>query len=120
MRALAWFSIRVMVSAMNSITRRECEKHGICPLCGRECTLTFHHLIPRKLHRRTFYKKNFSKAELSRGIEICRKCHSGIHDLYDEMTLAREYDSFERIQSDAALSRHFGWVAKQKVKNRPQ
>lgn len=83
-------------------------------MCGRESSLTFHHLIPKKLHRRKFYRKNYTKAELNQGIDICRLCHNGIHDLYDEMTLAKRFASLELLQSDEALAKHFEWVAKQR------
>lgn len=90
------------------------EKFGACPFCGREGPLTFHHLIPRKLHRRVFFKKTFSREERNAGIAVCRLCHDGIHDLYDEMTLAKRLDTPERLRTDASLRRHFRWVAKQK------
>lgn len=86
-----------------------------CPLCNRTTKLTFHHLIPKKMHRRTFFRKNFSKATLNAGINICQKCHSGIHETYDEMTLAKQFPSLTAIQSDPTLKRHFAWVAKQKT-----
>ncbi|QIZ72827.1 hypothetical protein [Oxynema aestuarii] len=92
------------------------EKFGLCPLCQRECYLTFHHLIPRKVHRREFFKKNYSKDELNRGLDICRLCHNGIHDLYDEMTLAKEFASLDLLLADRGLSKHFEWVAKQKIR----
>lgn len=92
----------------------EREKHGFCPLCGRETALTFHHLIPRKLHRRDYFRKNFDKATLNQGIAICRMCHNGIHRLYDEMTLAKRFASLAGLREDEALARHFAWVAKQK------
>ncbi|NVJ62343.1 MAG: hypothetical protein HWE27_18290, partial [Gammaproteobacteria bacterium] len=79
--------------------------------------LTFHHLIPRKLHRRKRFQKLYSKQELNQGIEICRKCHRGIHKTYDEMTLGQEFNSLQLILSDTALLKHFHWVAKQKVKS---
>ncbi|MEO1094558.1 MAG: hypothetical protein AAFX01_06620 [Cyanobacteria bacterium J06638_28] len=78
--------------------------------------LTFHHLIPKKLHRRTRFKKSYAKVELNRGVFVCRLCHNGIHDHYDEMTLAKEFYSFEKIQSDPNIQRHSEWVAKQKIK----
>jgi len=87
---------------------------GRCPLCKRVTSLTFHHLIPRKLHRRNFFKKNYSKAELNQGVNVCRLCHNGIHDLYDEMTLAKRFASLDLLQKDTALTKHFDWVAKQK------
>jgi hypothetical protein len=86
-----------------------------CPLCGRQVPLTFHHLIPRKMHRRAYFQKHFTKAERNRGIMICRACHSGIHDRFDEMTLAKSYASLDLLAADEDLQRHFAWVAKQKA-----
>ena len=70
------------------------------------------------MHRRNYFKKNFSKADLNRGVDICRPCHSGIHKRYDEMTLAKQFASFEALVQDVSLQKHFQWVAKQKVKQR--
>ena len=89
--------------------------HARCPLCGREVALTFHHLIPKKLHRRTRFQKEYSREERNRGIDICRLCHDGIHDFYDEMTLAKKFASLELIQADEKLAKHFLWVSRQKV-----
>ncbi len=86
-----------------------------CPLCQREISLTFHHLIPKKVHGRNYFQKKFKKAELRAGIDICRKCHDGIHDLYDEMQLGKAFNTLELIQEDAALAKHFAWVAKQRI-----
>lgn len=77
--------------------------------------LTFHHFIPRKVHRRTFFRKHFSKAELASGVMVCRRCHDGIHSLYDEMTLARQFSSLQSLLADPGLCRHFQWVSKQRV-----
>lgn len=87
-----------------------------CPLCGRVVELTFHHLIPKKLHRRTRFKKTYSKQELNQGIFICRLCHNGIHDHYNEMTLAKEFYTLEKIKTDPNIQRHSEWVAKQKAR----
>lgn len=75
--------------------------------------LTFHHLIPKKVHRRARFKKHFDKAALQTGISVCRLCHRGIHRQYDEMTLATQYHSAEALLADETLARHFAWVAKQ-------
>lgn len=91
------------------------QRFGTCVLCERELSLSFHHLIPKKMHRRTYFRKHFTKEELARGINICRKCHDGIHKLYDEMTLAKSYSSLALLQKDEKLRAHFAWVAKQKV-----
>lgn len=89
-------------------------KHGTCLLCGREGPLTFHHLIPRKLHRRPFYRKRYSRDFLNLGIDICRRCHDGLHDLYDEKRLARDFATVDALRADESIQRHVAWVRKQK------
>lgn len=86
-----------------------------CELCARCCPLTFHHLIPRKLHRRNYFKRHFSKEALQQGIMICQPCHRGLHKLFSEMELAKHYFSLERLQNSEPVQRHVAWVAKQKV-----
>lgn len=86
-----------------------------CPLCARQTRLTFHHLIPRKVHRRSHFKKHYTREELNQGIAICRACHSGIHRCLDEMTLAKKVNTLESLRTHEVLSRHFSWVARQKI-----
>lgn len=89
--------------------------YGTCPLCGRTTDLTFHHLIPCKLHRRKYWQKHFTKEERNAGVDICRLCHNGIHDLYDEMTLGKQFTTLEALLADERIAKHAAWVAKQKV-----
>jgi len=96
--------------------QRRYRHSGRCPFCQRQVPLTFHHLIPRKLHRRTRFRKQFSREQLNLGIHICRQCHDGIHRHYDEMQLYREFRSPEALASDPRLMRHFAWVARQRVR----
>jgi len=77
-------------------------------------SLTFHHLIPKKVHRRAHFRRHFSKEKLQAGVRVCRLCHRGIHREYDEMTLARQFRSLEALRGDPVLARHFEWVAKQR------
>jgi 5-methylcytosine-specific restriction endonuclease McrA len=90
-------------------------RSGRCQLCGRETTLTFHHLVPRKVHRRNRFRKHLSRETLQQGIAICRPCHSGLHRLHDEMTLATRLNTLAALRQDPALSRHVDWVRKQRV-----
>lgn len=85
-----------------------------CALCGRNVLLTFHHLIPRKVHGRTFFKKNYSKEALNMGVELCRPCHRGVHKLYGEMELAKRLSTLDALRADSAIQSHVRWVAKQK------
>ncbi len=77
--------------------------------------LTLHHLIPRKLHRRAFFKKNYSRDQLGTCVLLCRTCHRGIHKIYTEMQLAKEFYTLEMLRADPAITKHAGWVAKQRV-----
>jgi 5-methylcytosine-specific restriction endonuclease McrA len=89
-------------------------KYGSCQLCRRKTRLTFHHLIPRKLHRRNHFRKKYNREELNRGISICRQCHNGLHLLYDEMTLAKRFSTVDALLSDEAIRRHVAWSSRQK------
>jgi hypothetical protein len=76
--------------------------------------LTFHHLVPRKMHRRARFKRHYSREELARGIYVCRDCHDGIHRTYSEQELAKRFTSPEDLLADPQLNRHFSWVARQR------
>ena len=91
---------------------------GRCHLCNQERNLTFHHLIPRKVHARNFFKKMYSKKELNLGINVCRLCHSGIHKLYSEEYLAKELNTIDKLKSDQNVIKHCNWSAKQKTKGK--
>tara|TARA_B100001059_G_C17831921_1_gene585205 strand:- start:3398 stop:3694 length:297 start_codon:yes stop_codon:yes gene_type:complete len=91
------------------------ENRQYCQLCDRQCQLTFHHLIPRKVHRRSYFKKHYNKSQLQEGVMLCRLCHKGLHTFYDEMTLAKQFNSLQQLQADARISQHVDWVRKQKV-----
>lgn len=86
-----------------------------CALCEREVALTFHHLIPRKVHRRTRFRRQYSRETLNEGVMLCRLCHRGVHRLYDEMTLATRLNTLGALQLDEAVQRHVVWVRKQRT-----
>lgn len=90
-----------------------------CALCQRSVQLTFHHLIPRKVHNRTYFKRMYTKDFMKRhGIDICHLCHNGLHRLYDETTLARRLSTLEDILADELVQKHVEWVRKQKGEKR--
>jgi hypothetical protein len=47
-------------------------------------------------------------------IWVCRQCHDGIHDLYDEQTLAKCFNTLEKLTAEKRLQKHFAWVSKSK------
>jgi hypothetical protein len=83
---------------------------GKCVTCHRETPLTKHHLIPKKHHK----KKNDldTMMTLHDVIWVCRQCHDGIHDLYDEQTLAKCFNTLEKLTAEKRLQKHFAWVSK--------
>ncbi len=86
-----------------------------CELCHREKPLTFHHLIPRSMHRKPRFQKRYDKREMrSRGMNICRLCHNGIHDLLTEKDLGDNYSTKEELLAHPGVARHVAWVRKQK------
>lgn len=84
--------------------------YGNCVTCFRHTALTKHHLIPKKRHKKS--KKIADTYDFDAVIMVCRKCHNGIHDLYDERTLAEHFNTLEKLCSDEALKKHFSWVSK--------
>lgn len=93
---------------------RKAPENEPCALCGRDVNLTFHHLIPKKLHRRPRFRKGYSREALQAGIWVCRPCHSGLHRLYDEMALGTRLNTLSRLLDDDAVQRHVNWVSRQR------
>lgn len=92
-------------------------KSKTCELCERERTTTFHHLVPKKTHRRSKVKKLHTKEYMtSVGVDLCHDCHKYVHKLYDHMTLALEYYTLELLKSSEELMKFVDWVKKQTKK----
>ena len=88
---------------------------GCCELCGRDKPLTKHHLIPKAVHTKKRFINKYGKEEMrKRGIMACKLCHDGIHDLFDEKTLAESYTTKEDLVADKNMRKHIKWVKKQK------
>ncbi|MEL6349954.1 MAG: hypothetical protein AAFV53_43025 [Myxococcota bacterium] len=86
-----------------------------CELCGRKRRLTFHHLIPVKLHANRWFRKRFSRDEMKhRGAMLCRDCHNAVHRFIDHKSLGREWNTVERLKTHPELSRFIDWVRTQR------
>lgn len=86
---------------------------GGCELCGRDKPLTFHHLIPRKCHRKKWFQRHFSKTEMqTRGLDLCRDCHRHLHRTYTEQELGRHYNTREALMAQEAIRKFVAWVQK--------
>ena len=83
-----------------------------CELCEREVEkLTVHHLIPRQNTKR-------KKIEPGQTINICSGCHKQIHTLFDNMRLATELNSLERLKNEPQMWKFLSWVRKQNPNKR--
>ena len=88
-----------------------------CALCLRllKSGSSRHHLIPRTCHRRTWFRKRFTKEQMQFTVDVCSDCHAAIHDLIpDERELGRTYYTLELLRAHPAIERFLVWVRKQK------
>lgn len=90
----------------------------LCEMCERPMNLTAHHLIPRTMHAQ-YRKKGYTKEFLNTCVLICRQCHSKIHSVEDERTLARDYSTLEKIMAHPEIIRWVAYASKQKARIRP-
>ena len=85
-----------------------------CAICGSARNITFHHLIPKTCHKNKWFKKNFTREDMTtRGVNICRQCHSYIHKIFDEKTLGRELNTAEKLLGNELVSKFARWRKKQ-------
>jgi len=86
-----------------------------CELCGRTVALTFHHLIPRRNHRKSWFRAQFGVEDLrSRGAWLCRLCHNAVHEHFDESTLGRRLNTIEALRAEPVIQRHVEWASRQR------
>ena len=84
---------------------------GNCAICGREETLTRHHLIPRTRHHNKRNKREFERAIVRQVVGICRPCHSQIHALLSEKELEREFNTVEKLKAHPGVAKFADWIA---------
>jgi len=81
-------------------------------------SLTFHHLVPKSQHRRTWCKRRFDKEQRQSGIDVCRDCHSAFHRFATESELARAYHTVEALMAHPDIGTFVRWVSTQKWRHR--
>ena len=84
---------------------------GNCAICGREETLTRHHLIPRTRHHNKRNKREFERAVVRQVVGICRPCHSQIHALLSEKELEREFNTIAKLKEHPGVAKFAEWIA---------
>lgn len=94
----------------------ERQRYGKCALCAHEKSLSFHHLIPRKVHRRKYFQKRYDKYFMhTYGINVCKHCHRHIHKYISEMDLAKHYNTAEKLLTHPALKKYVDWAKERKA-----
>ena len=92
-------------------------KTDFCELCEREVELTFHHLIPKKMHNKRPIKRRYEPDFLHEyGIWVCGDCHKMIHRTFDHKELAFIYNSKEKLIEHEGMAKFLDWVKKQDKK----
>jgi hypothetical protein len=100
---------------LESHDKRHRAKPGTCDLCERVKPLTFHHLIPRRTHRRRAFKRRFDKDEMRHsGLWLCQLCHAMLHRTYDEVRLGAELNTRAALLAQPEVARFLAWVKKQR------
>jgi len=84
-----------------------------CEICEREIPdLTKHHLIPRSCHKTKKTKSKHSREELNQCILICQPCHSNIHNVFTEKTLAESFNTLDLLKEDEDIEKFTKWIKK--------
>ena len=121
--------------AFDSNVDEELDTENACRVCRRVMPLTFHHLIPRETHSHVLKKggtllitvieslyanrceKYRSKSRKDwlevHGIKICRKCHSQIHRVESNMSLALKFNTLESIMQHPQIIKWRAWASRQ-------
>jgi len=88
-----------------------------CALCERERPLTFHHLIPKKVHKKSILLKQFSKDQMhTLGILVCSDCHKTIHKHISHIDLGKHYNTREALLEHPEIGKFVKWVSRQDKK----
>ena len=85
-----------------------------CCMCSREIPITIHHLIPKSEHSRSDRTRAYLNGP-ENALECCRPCHSNIHRVADNATLAKEYWTLELLMSHPKIATFSTWVATQPI-----
>lgn len=83
---------------------------ALCELCLAEEAYNFHHSIPRTLHSNKWFKKRFTREEMGRGLNLCKQCHSTIHEIVpDEKELGRRWNTRDKLLAHPQIGAYVAW-----------
>lgn len=93
-----------------------------CELCKREgIELTFHHLVPKKTHKKVYVRKLHADKNLNTyGVNICKACHKAIHIMINHKDLAMKFYTIDLLMSHLKLASAVEFNSKQDKFKRPR
>lgn len=85
-----------------------------CGLCEREKELTFHHYIPKALHKNKLFIKLYEKKYMkSHGVNLCDDCHYAIHHFHTEKELGKYYNDMKKLLTSEKVKNFLKWIKRQ-------
>jgi len=90
-------------------------KPNECQACKRELELTFHHLVPKKMHDKPPVIKQHDGVDFDHyGIWLCSDCHKKIHRTFSHKELAESYYTLDSLLQNEDFLKFVTWVSKQR------
>ena len=94
---------------------------GLCQLCGRETSLTRHHLVPQCRHRNKWNKKNFDRRAVKTNLLLlCAGCHKQLHALFSEKELERRLHDLPSLLAEPEVQKFVAWIREKPPGFRPR
>lgn len=94
------------------------EECGFCLRSGLK--LTFHHLIPKKMHKKKYVIKVHPNHDFNTyGVYLCIPCHKQLHKVFSHKELALEYYEVAKIMDSEEMRYAIKFNAKQKKQKKP-
>lgn len=85
-----------------------------CGFCDRVKELSFHHYIPKTLHKNKWFIKNFDKFYMrTHGVDLCKQCHKNIHVFFTEKELGKYYNTKDKLLATDKVKNFLKWIKKQ-------
>lgn len=82
----------------------------LCQLCEADPIHSFHHFIPRTVHRNKWFKKRFTKVEMrTSGLELCKQYHEMLHELISEKELGRQFNTRDKLVAHPEVAKYLAW-----------
>ncbi|TGZ80166.1 hypothetical protein EX30DRAFT_320474 [Ascodesmis nigricans] len=88
-----------------------------CEICDREGNVTYHHLIPRSVHKKVLKRGWHQEWRLNVVAWLCRPCHSAVHRCASNEELAREYYTVEKLLEREDIQKWRNYISKQRKRS---